>query len=62
MEAPSETKICAACGRRFARADRVEAGRCPLCGGSLVELDQGRPHEGAPFRRDDDDVAENGNR
>jgi len=57
MEAPPETKVCEACGRRFTRVAIIETGRCPLCGGNLVPLDQG-PYEDPPLRKGED---ENGN-
>jgi len=35
-----EARVCAQCGRRFAKPDIIESGRCPRCGGQLVRLEE----------------------
>ena len=36
----TEQKVCERCGRRFANPKIVEWGKCPLCEGNLVPLDE----------------------
>jgi DNA-directed RNA polymerase subunit RPC12/RpoP len=42
MGGQPEARVCAQCGRRFAKPEVVESGRCPSCGGKLVHLEEAR--------------------
>ena len=42
MGTDAEARVCAQCGRRFAKPEIVQSGRCPSCGGKLVHLEQTR--------------------
>ena len=35
-----ETRVCTDCGRRYADAQIIEEGVCPVCGGRLATLDE----------------------
>jgi predicted RNA-binding Zn-ribbon protein involved in translation (DUF1610 family) len=42
----AEARVCAQCGRRFAKPEVIASGRCPSCGGTLVRLEEARdPNE-----------------
>ena len=36
----AEARVCAQCGRRYAKPEIIQSGRCPRCGGHLVALEE----------------------
>lgn len=50
MREERDPQVCEDCGRRFIAPTILDSGKCPICDGALVPLDQG-PYPDPPSLR-----------